>query len=41
MGGLIIGEGTNIGSGCTIDRGLIDNTLIGNYVMIDNQVHWS
>jgi len=39
VGGLIIGEGTNIGSGCTIDRGLIDDTLIGKYVMIDNQVH--
>ena len=39
IGGLIIGEGTNIGSGCTIDRGLLDNTLIGKYVMIDNQVH--
>ncbi len=39
IGGLIIGEGTNIGSGCTIDRGLIDNTFIGKYVMIDNQVH--
>ena len=39
VGGLIIGEGTNIGSGCTIDRGLIDNTFIGKYVMIDNQVH--
>ena len=39
IGGLKIGEGTNIGSGCTIDRGLIDNTSIGKYVMIDNQVH--
>jgi len=39
VGSLVIGEGTNIGSGCTIDRGLIDKTLIGNYVMIDNQVH--
>ena len=39
IGGLEIGEGTNIGSGCTIDRGLIDNTSIGKYVMIDNQVH--
>ena len=39
IGGLLIGEGTNIGSGCTIDRGLIDNTFIGKYVMIDNQVH--
>jgi len=39
IGGLLIGEGTNIGSGCTIDRGLINNTSIGKYVMIDNQVH--
>ena len=39
IGGLVIGEGTNIGSGCTIDRGLIDDTFIGKYVMIDNQVH--
>ena len=39
IGALEIGEGTNIGSGCTIDRGLIDNTSIGKYVMIDNQVH--
>ena len=39
IGALEIGKGTNIGSGCTIDRGLIDNTSIGNYVMIDNQVH--
>ena len=39
IGGLEIGEGTIIGSCCTIDRGLIDNTVIGKYVMIDNQVH--
>ena len=39
IGALKIGEGTNIGSGCTIDRGLIDDTSIGKYVMIDNQVH--
>ena len=39
VGSLIVGEGTNIGSGCTIDRGVIDKTLIGKYVMIDNQVH--
>jgi len=39
IGGLVIEEGTSIGSGCTIDRGLIDNTFIGKYVMIDNQVH--
>ena len=39
IGGVLIGEGTNIGAGCTIDRGLIDDTQIGKYVMIDNQVH--
>ena len=39
IGAVIIGNGTNIGSGCTIDRGLIDNTTIGDFVMIDNQVH--
>ena len=39
IGGLEIGEGTCVGSGCTIDRGLIENTKIGKYVMIDNQVH--
>ena len=39
LGKIGFGEGTNIGSGCTIDRGFIDKTLIGKYVMIDNQVH--
>jgi UDP-3-O-[3-hydroxymyristoyl] glucosamine N-acyltransferase len=39
IGAVIIGNGTNVGSGCTIDRGLIDDTIIGNFVMIDNQVH--
>ena len=39
IGAVFIGKGTNIGAGCTIDRGLIDDTYIGKYVMIDNQVH--
>ena len=39
LGAVIIGKNTNIGSCCTIDRGLLDNTIIGNFVMIDNQVH--
>ena len=39
IGGVFIAEGTNVGAGCTIDRGLIDDTYIGRYVMIDNQVH--
>lgn len=39
VGAVFIGKGTNIGSCCTIDRGLINNTTIGEYVMVDNQVH--
>ena len=39
IGAVIIGDGVNVGSGCTIDRGLIDDTIIGDFVMIDNQVH--
>ena len=39
IGAIIIGNNTHIGSGCTIDRGLIDDTIICNFVMIDNQVH--
>tara|TARA_X000000950_G_scaffold141429_1_gene175541 strand:+ start:3046 stop:4101 length:1056 start_codon:yes stop_codon:yes gene_type:complete len=39
IGGLVIREGTCIGSNCTIDRGFIENTIIGKSVMIDNQVH--
>ena len=39
IGAVYIGKGTNIGSCCTIDRGLLDNTIIGKSVMIDNQVH--
>ena len=39
LGAVYIGQGANIGSCCTIDRGLLDNTIIGKSVMIDNQVH--
>jgi len=39
FGGLLVGEGTYIGANCTIDRGFIENTVIGKSVMIDNQVH--
>lgn len=34
-----IGDDTEIGAGCTIDRGAIGDTLIGKNVIIDNQVH--
>ena len=39
IGRVVIGEGCNIGSGVAIDRGVIEDTFIGSYVMIDNLVH--
>ena len=39
MGRVIIGNRCNIGSGTCIDRGFLDDTVIGNHVMIDNLVH--
>ena len=39
IGAVQICSSSTIGSGCTIDRGAIDDTYIGNSVMIDNQVH--
>ena len=39
IGNVIIGNKTNIGSNCTIDRATIDSTIIGNQVRIDNLVH--
>lgn len=38
-GTVVIGEDTEIGGGCTIDRGALDNTIIGKNVIIDNMVH--
>lgn len=38
LGGLIIGDDVEIGSNTSIDRGMMDNTIIGNRVIIDNQV---
>lgn len=38
LGGLIIGNHVEIGSNTSIDRGMIDNTVIGNWVIIDNLV---
>jgi UDP-3-O-[3-hydroxymyristoyl] glucosamine N-acyltransferase len=37
-GGVTIGNDTEIGAGSTIDRGALDDTIIGNGVIIDNQV---
>ena len=34
-----IGDYTEIGASTTIDRGALDDTIIGEHVIIDNQVH--
>ena len=39
IGSVRIGADVDIGSGVTIDRGALDDTLIGNGVILDNQVH--
>lgn len=38
LGGVTIGDDVEIGANTTIDRGTIDNTIIGNGVKLDNQV---
>ena len=38
VGGVVIGDDVEIGANTTIDRGAIDDTVIGNGVKIDNQV---
>lgn len=38
LGGVIIGSEVEIGANTTIDRGALDNTVIGDGVKIDNQV---
>ncbi|MDO8270857.1 MAG: UDP-3-O-(3-hydroxymyristoyl)glucosamine N-acyltransferase [Gammaproteobacteria bacterium] len=38
LGGVQIGDDVEIGAGSTIDRGALDDTVIGNGVKIDNQV---
>ena len=39
LGRVVIGEGCDIGAGTTIDRGGLDDTVIGDYVRIDNLCH--
>ncbi|WP_409523484.1 UDP-3-O-(3-hydroxymyristoyl)glucosamine N-acyltransferase [Nitrincola sp. MINF-07-Sa-05] len=39
IGGVSIGDDVEIGSGVTIDRGALDNTVIESGVKLDNQVH--
>jgi UDP-3-O-[3-hydroxymyristoyl] glucosamine N-acyltransferase len=38
LGGVVIGDDVEIGAACTIDRGALDDTRIGNRVILDNQV---
>jgi UDP-3-O-[3-hydroxymyristoyl] glucosamine N-acyltransferase len=39
IGKVVIEDDVEIASGCTIDRGSVDDTLIGKNTYIDNQVH--
>ncbi len=39
IGKVIIGNDVEIASGCTIDRGSVDDTSIGKNTYLDNQVH--
>lgn len=38
LGGVVIGSDVEIGANTTVDRGALDDTRIGNGVIIDNQV---
>lgn len=39
FGGVKIGKNVEIGANCCIDRGCLDDTVIGDYVKIDNLCH--
>lgn len=39
VGGVVIGNDVEIGAACTIDRGFLDDTRIGDGCKLDNQVH--
>jgi len=39
IGIVTIGENSEIGCGCTIDRGSMSNTVIGKNTFLDNQIH--
>lgn len=38
LGGVVVGNKVEIGANTTIDRGALDNTVIGNGVILDNQI---
>ena len=39
VGKVILKDNVEIGAGCTIDRGSLDDTVIGENTFLDNQVH--
>ena len=39
IGKVIIKDDVEIASGCTIDRGSVDDTIIGRNTYLDNQIH--
>ena len=39
IGKVVIEDDVEIASGCTIDRGSVDDTVIGKNTYLDNQVH--
>ena len=39
IGGIVFGEGVEVGANSTIDRGSLGDTIIGDNVKIDNGVH--
>ena len=39
IGRVLIGDNAEIGANCTIDRGSINDTIIGKNTFLDNQVH--
>ena len=39
IGSVIIADNVEIAANCTIDRGSVDNTMIGKNTYLDNQVH--
>ena len=38
LGGVVIGDDVDVGANTTIDRGAMDNTVIGNGVKLDNHI---
>jgi UDP-3-O-[3-hydroxymyristoyl] glucosamine N-acyltransferase len=36
---VLIGKNVELGASCTIDRGSVQDTIIGDYCKLDNQVH--